>query len=278
MSTVFTSLIACAIGGYILFLAFLFFFQSNLLFHPDKSAVNADLSGPGGMVLVKARSADGIDLLSLYADGQSDLPIIIYLHGNAGNIGSRRHKVSPFLDSGFGVLLVGYRGYGTNPGEPTEEGLYADSFAAYSLLEEKSERPIVIYGESLGTAVATNLAAKLASLGSPVAALILEAPFPSLYSVAKYHYPLVPVKWLLNYQFDQASIINKVQSPVLVFHGKKDKTIPINMGKILFGKALMPKQSMWFEGAGHNDLFDFGAGELCVTFIQQTISKSPEIE
>ena len=278
MGGIITSLIAIVLGGYLFVLVILFFFQSSLLYHPDKSAVNAVWSGLDEMQAVKARSADGIDLLSLYAVGQSNLPIVLYLHGNAGNIGSRGHKVRPFLDVGFGVLLVGYRGFGTNPGKPTEEGLYADAMAAYSLIDEESNRPIIIYGESLGTAVATNLAAKLASLCSPVSAVILEAPFPNLYSVAKYHYPFVPVQILLKDGFDQSSIIDKVQAPILVFHGGKDRTIPIRLGKSLFEKAIIPKKSKWFENAGHNNLFDFGAGELCIDFIQKAISRSTRIE
>ena len=278
MGGIITSLIAIVLGGYLFVLVILFFFQSSLLYHPDKSAVNPVWSGLDEMQAVKARSADGIDLLSLYAVGQSNLPIVVYLHGNAGNIGSRGHKVRPFLDVGFGVLLVGYRGFGTNPGKPTEEGLYADAMAAYSLIDEESNRPIIIYGESLGTAVATNLAAKLASLGSPVSALILEAPFPNLHSVAKYHYPFVPVQILLKDGFDQSSKIDKVQAPILVFHGGKDRTIPISLGKSLFEKAIIPKKSKWFENAGHNNLFDFGAGELCIDFIQKAISRSPRIE
>ena len=280
MGTVFVSALALAVGAYVLFLVVLFSFQSSLLYHPDRSAEDITLSGLDVMQPIKARSADGIDLLSWYSKGKSNQPIVVYLHGNAGNIGSRGHKVRPFLDVGFGVLLVGYRGFGTNSGKPNEKGLYADARAALSWLVEKSEseRLIILYGESLGTAVATNLAAELASMGTPAAALILEAPFPTLASVAKYHYPFVPVKWLLKDHFDQSSRISKIQAPVLIFHGDQDKTIPISLGKAFFEKALMPKQSKWFEGAGHNNLFDYGAGEMCVNFIKEITSQSPSIE
>ncbi|MBH88820.1 MAG: hypothetical protein CMF71_06315 [Magnetovibrio sp.] len=280
MGVFFFSVTAIALGAYFLFVAFLFFFQSSLLYHPDKSAVDVASSDLGMMKPVKARSADGLELLSWYAVGQPNLPIVIYLHGNAGNIGSRGHKVRPFLDEGFGVLLVGYRGFSTNSGKPTEEGLYADALAALSFLDKTNdtERPLIIYGESLGTAVATNLASELARMGSPASGLILEAPFPSLTSVAKYHYPFVPIKWLLKDKFEQSLHIDKVKAPVFVFHGDQDKTIPISLGKNLFEKALMPKQSNWFKGAGHNDLFDFGAGKLSVSFIWQIIPPSSNVE
>ena len=268
--------IALGLGAYFLFLVFLFAVQSNLLYHPDKTAQDPVTIGLPMMEPIIAESADGLDLLSWYAKGQPKEPIVVYLHGNAGNISSREHKVRPFLDVGFGVLLVGYRGFGINPGKPSEEGLYADARAAMSILDEIHDRgrPIILYGESLGTAVATNLAAELARAGTPAAALILEAPFTSVISVAKYHYPFVPVKWLLKDHFDQASRISGILAPVLIFHGDQDKTIPIRLGKALFEKALMPKQSKWFEGAGHNDLFDFGAGELSVKFIQRLKSQT----
>jgi fermentation-respiration switch protein FrsA (DUF1100 family) len=272
--------IALAVGAYLLFLVGLFVFQGSLLYHPDRSAPNHVLSGLAEMQPIMAESVDGLGLLSWFAKGQPKQPIVVYLQGNAGNIGSREHKVRPFLDVGFGVLLVGYRGFGINPGKPSEEGLYADARAALSILDEEDERerPLILYGESLGTAVATAMAAELASVGTPVAALILEAPFSSVTAAAGHHYPFVPVKWLLKDHFDQASRISKISAPVLVFHGDHDQTMPIHLGKALFDQALMPKQSKWFEGAGHNNLFDFGAAELSIKFIQQAISQTLEIK
>ena len=177
---------ALAIGAYFFFLIILFTFQSSLLYHPDKSAQDPMLIGLSEMQPTLAESKDGLKLLSWHAKGKPEQPIVVYMHGNAGNIASRGHKVRPFLDMGFGVLLVGYRGFGINPGKPTEEGLYADARAALSILnkEGEPERPIILYGESLGTAVATHIAAELASARKPVTALILEAPFPSITSVA----------------------------------------------------------------------------------------------
>jgi fermentation-respiration switch protein FrsA (DUF1100 family) len=271
------SAIALAVGAYLLFLVGLFIFQGSLLYHPDRSASDPVQSGLAEMQPMTAESADGLGLLSWYAKGQPKQPIVIYFQGNAGNIGSRGHKVRPFLDAGFGVLLVGYRGFGVNPGKPSEVGLYADARAALSILhkEGERERPLILYGESLGTAVATAMAVEQASAGTPVAALVLEAPFPSVTAAAGHHYPFVPVKWLLKDHFDQASRISQISAPVLVFHGDHDKTMPIRFGKALYDKALMPKQSKWFEGAGHNNLFDFGAGELSVNFIRQAVSSSP---
>lgn len=261
------------VGAYALILLGLSIFQNKLLYHPDVSIPDPTLSGVAEMHPKKAKSADGLALSSWYAQGNLALPVVVYLHGNAGNIGWRGDKVRPFLNAGYGVLLVGYRGFGGNPGVPSEAGLYADARAALSLL--KDNRAVILYGESLGTAVATAMAAERAQGGNPVQALILEAPFPSVTAAAQNYYHYVPVKWLLNDAFDQASRIAGISAPVLIFHGQRDKTMPIRFGKALFEVAQMPKQSMWINGAGHNDLFDFGAAELSIAFIQQSITTNP---
>jgi uncharacterized protein len=258
------------LGGYGLVLAGMFFFQRNLLYYPDASLPDPVLSGVAEMSPIKAQSSDGLTLVSWFGQGNPNLPVIVYFHGNAGNIGSRGHKVRPFLDAGFGVLLVGYRGYGGNAGNPSQTGLLADARAAIESLQNNSEagRSLVFYGESLGTAVATIIAAERALANNPVQALILEAPFTSISDAAQHYYPFIPVRWLLKDTFDQESLIGSVSAPVFVFHGEKDKTMPIRFGKALFEKAQTPKTSKWYEEAGHNNLFDFGAGELTIEFIR----------
>ncbi|NQU58281.1 MAG: alpha/beta hydrolase [Rhodospirillales bacterium] len=260
-------------GAYLLILVVLLIFQRNLLYHPDKAFPDTAISGVEEMRPQKVESDDGLVLLSWYAQGNPEQPVVVYFHGNAGNIGSRGSKVRPFLDAGYGVLLVGYRGYGGNPGNPSETGLYVDARAALSILKENGDgaRPLVFYGESLGSAVATAMAAERAGAGEPVQALILEAPFPSVVAVAQHYYPFIPVKWLLIDRFDQAARITAVSAPVLVFHGDQDKTMPIRFGKSLFESAQMPKQAKWFVGAEHNNLFDFGGAELSIDFIQQNV-------
>lgn len=268
--------LALLIGGYGLILVGLTVFQRNLLFHPDTSLPSPAPSGVGEMLAVTIQSRDGLTLSSWYAEGDAGRPVIVYFHGNAGHIGSRGHKVRPFLDAGFGVLLVGYRGYGGNPGNPTEAGLYTDARDALDWLDKKtSNRPIVLYGESLGTAIATTMAAERAVAGKTVQALILEAPFTSVTDAAQHHYPYVPVKWLLKDHFEQASRIDDVSAPVLVLHGEKDQTMPIRFGKGLFEQAVMPKVGKWYDEAGHNDLFDYGAGDFSVEFINQYVAATP---
>ena len=261
-------------GIYLVFLISLFLFQDNLLYHPDKTTPDPVKSGLPEMQEVMTITEDGHKLRSWYTEGKAEKnPIIVFFHGNAGNIGSRSEKVRLFLDSGFGILLVGYRGYGGNPGNPSEEGFYMDARASLSRLQNmnKEMKPIVLYGESLGTAVATRMAQEFASSGTPIAALILEAPFNSVLAAASYHYPFVPVKWLLNDHFDQSAHIARILAPLLILHGNLDKTVPISLGKELFEKALMPKKSKWYKEAGHNNLYNFGAGELCIDFIKEVV-------
>lgn len=269
--------LALGIGSYLLLIAVLAVFQRSLLYHPDGTAPDPGASGVGEMAAVTARNSDNAALTSWYASGDPDRPVVVYLHGNAGNIGSRGHKARPFLDAGYGVLLVGYRGYGGNPGKPTEQGLYDDARAALGWLEEEEGRgrPLVLYGESLGTGVATVLAAERARGGTPVQALILEAPFPSITAAARHHYPYVPVKWLLRDRFDQAAVIGDVDAPVLVLHGERDQTMPVRFGKALFERADGPKVGKWYEEAGHNDLFDFGADSHSIQFIEQHVPANP---
>lgn len=254
------------VGGYLLILLALFVFQRNLLYYPETTRPDPVRSGLSEMTPLTAKSADGLSLVSWYAEGKPDQPIVVYFQGNAGNIGGRGHKVRPFLDAGFGVLLVGFRSYGGNPGSPSEQGLLEDTKAALSLLEG-SARPLVFYGESLGTAVATITAAELANSGKPVQALVLEAPFTSVTDAAQHHYFYVPVKWLLKDHFNQAARIKEVQAPVLIFHGERDNTMPIRFGRALYDITDEPKASKWYPNAGHNDLFDYGAGDLSVEFI-----------
>ncbi|MBC8268177.1 MAG: alpha/beta hydrolase [Rhodospirillaceae bacterium] len=267
------TVVALLVGAYAIILLGLLIFQKKLLYHPDTSIPDPARSGVAEMHPIKAENANGLTLVSWYAQGNPGLPVVAYFQGNAGNIGSRGNKVRPFLDAGYGVLLVGYRGFGGNPGTPGEAGLYADARAALNTL--KDNRPLVLYGESLGTAVATTMAAERSMAGDPVQALILEAPFPSITAAAGHYYPFIPVKWLLKDHFDQASRIAGISAPVLIFHGERDKTMPVRFGKALFEAAKMPKQSKWIAGAGHNNLFDFGAAELSLEFIRQSISSNP---
>ena len=179
------------------------------------------------------------------------------------------------LDAGFGGLLVGYRGYGGNPGQPTEEGLYADGRASlrFAVGQGISPAATVLYGESLGTGVAVRMAREQAAT-APVAAVVLETPYTSIAEVAGHHYPYVPARWLVRDRFDAASIIAAIRSPLLVFHAEDDRVIPISLARRLFAAAMEPKEARWFAAGGHGDLFDAGAGDTIITFIRNALART----
>jgi len=154
-------------------------------------------------------------------------------------------------------MLAEYRGYGGNPGNPTEDGLMSDARAALAYLggQGVSGQNLVLYGESLGTGMAVAMAAEAAVLGAPVAAVVLEAPYTTIPDVAGAHYPFLPVRLLMKDHYDSLSRIARVNAPVFVTHGSEDWTVPQSLGRKLFGAAVQPKEAVWVDGAAHNDLF-----------------------
>lgn len=263
-----TSFIATVTGFYLLFTLGLFVFQRSMLYFPDTSVPELEASGIGDMEAVMLKTSDGLGLLSWYRRAAPGRPTMVYFHGNAGNIESRGFKVRPYLESGLGLLLVGYRGYGGNPGKPSEEGLYRDGRAALAFLAADGVPADhwVLYGESLGTGIAVQLASERAG-ESPVGALVLEAAYTSIAEVAGHHYPFVPAGLLIRDRFDSAAKIARVGAPVFVFHGERDRTIPIRFGKGLFEAAVEPKESLWLKGASHNDLYEYGASRAVLDFL-----------
>ena len=177
---------------------------------------------------------------------------------------SRRPRPA-FLERGFGVLLVEYRGFGGNPGQPSEAGLLSDAHAALAFLQAAGIGPekTVLYGESLGSTVAVAIAADLADAGRPVAAMVLEAPLSSVRDVAAHHYPWVPVRWLLKDQFDATSRIATVGAPLMVVHGESDPVVPLRYGQALFEAARQPKEAVWVSGGGMRTSLDTGCSGSC---------------
>ncbi len=243
-------------------------FQRHLMYFPDTDKPSPADFGVPEMVEVTLKTKDGLDLLAWYRAPQSDaLPVILYFHGNAGHIGFRAAKVRPYIDAGFGVLLVSYRGYAGNPGKPTEEGLYQDGRAAVAFVagEGIAARRTVFYGESLGSGVAVQLATE----GAP-GAVVLEAPFTSAADIAASHYPFVPVRYLLWDRFASMDKIAGVKAPLFFLHGERDRIVPIGHGRKLFDAASEPKSAAYFAEAGHNDLYMYGAAEAVIGFIRKT--------
>jgi fermentation-respiration switch protein FrsA (DUF1100 family) len=169
---------------------------------------------------------------------------------------------------GWGVLMPEYRGYGGNPGEPTEAGLTADAAGAYAYLRAQGVDPtqILLWGESLGTGLATRLAAE-----HPVAALLLESPYTSMADIARDRYPFVPVDLLLKDRLDALSRIAAVRAPVLVMQGGRDTVVPPEMGRRMLAATTAPKELWHVAESGHNDLADHGAVEAAASFVARHV-------
>lgn len=263
--------IAVAIGLYTAFVGGLYLAQRELIYLPSGPMNTPADSGVPEMRPIRLTTEDGLTLTSWYRPANPGQPTMVYFQGNGGNIAGRAFKVRPYIDAGFGMLLVGYRGYGGNPGKPSEQGLYADGRAQFEFLEGQGVEPEswVAYGESLGAGVVVQLAMERARKSS-IGAVVLEAPFTSLGDVAAVHYPFVPARVLVKDRFESIAKIAKVKAPVFIVNGDQDGIIPPEQGKELFQAAIEPKEGHWIPGAGHNNLYDYGVPGMVIAFIRKT--------
>jgi uncharacterized protein len=261
-------LLGFAAVGYAALVGGLYLFQRQLLYLPDRT--RPELAGLAelGVREVTLSTEDGLSLFSWYLPPRPGQPVIAYFHGNGGHIGYRVERLLRFAREGFGVLMAEYRGYGGNPGAPSETGFYTDGRAALAFLERQGVAPnrLVLYGESLGSGVAVALA-----VGDEIAALILEAPPTSVAEVAQCHFPYVPAARLVTDRFDSLSRIGRVKAPILILHGESDRIVPVRYGRALFNAAPEPKEGWFAPDAGHEDLARYGALDVVVAFIERRL-------
>jgi uncharacterized protein len=261
-------LVGVPLVAYLAILTFLFVCQRQLLYFPDRSRPFLAGLPQLGVREVALQTADGLQLLSWYLPPAEGRPTLAYFHGNGGNIAYRADRLMRFARDGYGVLMAEYRGYGSNSGSPSEAGFVADAQAAVDFLRRQgiASKRLVLYGESLGSALAVQIAA-----GHPVAAVILESPFTSIAAVAQYHYPLVPATLLVWDRFDALSRIGRVTAPILFLQGGRDAVVPGHFGGALFEAAPQPKERWFAPDAGHEDLARFGALEAAIEFIERQV-------
>jgi len=258
---------------YGLALTALFLFQRRILFHPDTTRPDLARVLVPGLQPLTVTTEDGLPLLAWYLPpGQEGGRVVLYLHGNAGHIGHRAYRLGPFRKLGWGVLLLQYRGYGGNPGAPSEAGLLLDAEAGLAAVQGRGVAPerTLLWGESLGT----NLAVRLAE-GRDVGAVLLESPFTSVAELARRQYPFVPVDFLLKDRFDTLSHITAVRSPVFFMQGGRDRLVPAAIGKKLFEVLTAPKELWVAPEADHNDLGACGAVEAAIDFVRAHPSPRP---
>jgi fermentation-respiration switch protein FrsA (DUF1100 family) len=262
------TVVETALIAYAVVVVALFLVQRSLLFLPDTSRPRLDGLSEVGAREVRLTTADGLELLSWYLPPPDDRPVIAYFHGNGGNMGLRADRYARFARAHYGVLAVEYRGYGGNRGSPSGRGFYADGLAALAWLERNGIMPgrVVLYGESLGAAVAVHLAA-----GRRVAAVVLESPFARLSTIAQHHFPYVPVALLLRDRFDPLSEIGRVDAPILFLQGGRDRVVPPRYGRPLYDAAPEPKE-LWFAPEGnHIDLAYFGLMDAVLDFLRRRL-------
>jgi uncharacterized protein len=202
-------------------------------------------------------------------------PVVLWCHGNAGNISHRLANIRELFRRGLSVFIFDYRGYGRSTGTPSEPGLYQDALAGYDYLWNRCGIPpnrIVVFGRSLGACVAGEVAIRRSSAG-----VILEGAFPSIQSMSDHHYLGLPARWLLSVDFNLAEKVAKLRRPILVIHGEKDSIVPVSLGRQVYDAAPEPKQWFVVGGAGHNDV-PFVGGipyfQKITGFVQSVVSKA----
>jgi fermentation-respiration switch protein FrsA (DUF1100 family) len=251
----------------------LWVFQRRLIYVPSPGPVPPAASVLPGASDVSLRTADGLPLQGWFVPVSGRwAPAVLVCNGNGGDRAMRAALAAALSRLGLAVLLFDYRGYGSNPGAPSEEGLAADARAALAYLAGRPDVDpgrIVYFGESLGAAVALRLA-----IERPPAALVLRSPFASLAEVGRHHYPFLPVSLLLRDRYDSAALAGRLAAPLLVGAGGHDRIVPVDHTRRLFAAAPQPKRLVVLDGADHNDL-DLLAGPRLVDELRSFLGGVP---
>jgi pimeloyl-ACP methyl ester carboxylesterase len=244
------ALILFAEFSYVLGMLYMYIAQRKFLYKPERNLDPPSYYGFNKMEDFVLESSDGVQCGVWFQKPlKPEKPIILYFHGNAGHIGDRVEKIVMFLRKGYGICAPSYRGFGTSGGAPSEVGIYRDAEAAYAFLLGKGFAPeqILIYGESLGSGVAVELASRYKNIRG----LALEAPYTAVVDRGSEMYPYLPVYLLMHDYFDSISKIPNIRVPLLIFHGKRDETMPCWHGERLLAAANNPKKGVFFDKVDH---------------------------
>jgi pimeloyl-ACP methyl ester carboxylesterase len=268
------ALIKMLMAFYLTLLTGLYFFQRELEYIPVTAFPGTPKeNGVGEMSVVSVHTADNLSLMGWFAGPKKENGrVVVLFHGQGIHIGGNRFKARLLLDDGYGVFFCEYPGFGGNPGTPTEESIYNDGRAVIQWLKKQGydESRIILYGESLGSGVAVQMATEF-----HVGGVILEAPYNSAVAIAQFRYPYFPVQWLMKDPLDSLSKMGGVKEPLLIIHGAEDPVIPIAFSRELFAAAAGPKKFITVDGAGHPpDLYLHGAGKMIVEWLDhQDVAK-----
>ncbi len=249
-------------------LAFFWTMQRRLMYFPTDYVPPPGAIGLSEAEAVTFETTDGLELGGWFLPAFETSPRITVLvfNGNAGNRANRGVLASALHKHGLQVLLVDYRGYGGNPGAPSESGLAADSRAARAYLVSRPDvdaSRLVYFGESLGSAVAVDLAVEHAPI-----ALVLRSPFTSMADVGQFHYPFLPVRLLLRDRFESLDRIRELRSPLLVIAGGQDRIVPLNQSQRLYDAAPTAKKFLVLPQADHNDADLLAGDEMILAIVR----------
>ncbi|WP_353780161.1 alpha/beta fold hydrolase [Winogradskyella sp. 3972H.M.0a.05] len=238
---------------YVMFGAALYFIQETILFRPTVLEQQYQFEFDHSFEELNFNTTDGAVINAIHFKAENPKGIIIYFHGNAGDL-SRWGKITEqFVDFNYDVLVMDYRTYGKSTGKLSEKALYEDAQLCYDYAANLfNVEDIIIFGRSLGTGVASHLASKNAC-----SQLILETPYYSIADVAKYRFPIFPVKALLKYKIPTYKYLEEVDCPITIFHGTEDYVVPYNSGKKLKDASSKDINFITIEGGEHNNLVDF---------------------
>jgi uncharacterized protein len=229
-----------------------YFGQRRLMYHPNPQRVPPVQAGLLNVSEVVISAPDGARIIHWWGPPQPGQPTILYFHGNAGGLYDRSPRIERFMSEGWGVLMMSYRGFSGSEGSPTEIDNVADAMRAFDHLVAQGSPAgeIILYGESLGTGVATQVAVQRRARG-----LILESPYTSTVDVGARQFPFLPVSRAMHDRYETVHFIGQIGMPLLVLHGLRDRVIPVEMGREVARLASEPKTYVEFPVGGHVDLY-----------------------
>ena len=246
------------------------FLERILLYHPDPTIRDPASCGLTGTTSHSVPTSDGQQLIVWLSLGKPGVPWILYLHGNGGHLGDRADRIAQLQAQGFTVAIMAYRGYSGSSGQPSESKNVADAQTVLAWLNTHQQDPkqIFLYGESLGTGVAVQAAARQ----HHVAGLILDAPYTAIVDIGAEAYPYLPVRLMMRDRYETHRFVGKTTCPILILHGEQDAVIPIRMGRTLAQQIGDRAEFVAYKGAGHSDLHLHGALAKAGTWMKQRVT------
>ncbi len=255
--------------GLLLVLALLVHFgaqaiQQRLLYAPDTRRTSPADAGLPDVEERELVMRDGTRILTWWGAAKTSRPTLLYFHGNGGSFVTRSERIRKYMTHGYGVVMMTYRGFGGSGGAPSEKANVSDAKEVYDAVRASGmpANQIVLYGESLGSGIAVQVASE-----KDVAGLILDAPYTSIVDLAALHYPHLPARWLMTDRYETLKSASKVNAPALIVHGEADDIIPVSMSAGVAATLKGPVQRNTFPGAGHSDHYQFGSYDVIYAWL-----------